>query len=106
MTLDYVTPAHAAGIVAEFRRAMPAGIFLILSIGISNDTPDLARDVIKAYHAAPVHLHSREQVAGYFTGLEIIEPGLTEARHWRPPRPQTAAARPADILTGVGRKAR
>jgi S-adenosyl methyltransferase len=86
---------------------MPAGSFLILSIGINNDTLDLARDVIKAYRAAPVHLHSREQVAGYFAGLDIVEPGLTEARHWRPPQPQAASApRPADILAGVARKGR
>jgi hypothetical protein len=105
MILDYVTPAQAAGIVAEFRRAMPAGSFLILSIGINNDTPDLARDVIKAYRAASVHLHSREQVADYFAGLEIIEPGLTEARYWRPDQPQPVSTpRPADILAGVGRK--
>jgi hypothetical protein len=54
-----------------------------------------------------VHLHSREQVAGYFAGLEIIEPGLTEARYWQPDRPQPAdTPRPADILAGVGRKTR
>ncbi|HET9968859.1 MAG TPA: SAM-dependent methyltransferase [Streptosporangiaceae bacterium] len=103
--LDYVPPAQAAEIVAEFQRAMPAGSFLILSIGMNNDTPDPARDVIKAYRAAAVHLHSREQVAGYFAGLEIVAPGLTEARYWRPDRPQPVSApRPGDILAGVGRK--
>lgn len=105
MILDYVPPAQAAEIVAEFQRAMPAGSFLILSIGMNNDTPDLARDVIRAYRAASVHLHSREQVAGYFAGLEVVAPGLTEMRYWRPDRPQPVSApRPADVLAGVGRK--
>jgi hypothetical protein len=103
--LDYVEPARAAEIMAVFRTAMPAGSFLILSIGINNDRPDVARDVIEAFRAAQVHLHSREQVAGYFAGLDLIEPGLTEARRWRPLQPPPAYDNPrtADLLVGVGK---
>jgi S-adenosyl methyltransferase len=104
--LDYVEPAQAAGIVAAFRHAMPSGSFLILSIGMNDSAPDVAEDVIKAYRAAQVHLHSRDQVAGYLAGLEIVEPGLTEARRWRPAQaPAAEDPRPADILAGVARKA-
>jgi S-adenosyl methyltransferase len=103
--LDFFEPAQAAGIVAAFRDAMPAGSFLIVSIGINND-PGLAQEWIKAYAAARVHLHSREQIAGYFAGLELVDPGLTEVRYWRPPRPQAADdPRPADLMAGVGRMA-
>jgi hypothetical protein len=104
MILDYVEPARAAEVTATLRAAMPPGSFLILSIGINNDTPDVARDVIKAFRSAQVHLHTREQVAGYLADLEIAEPGLVAARHWRPARPQPDETRPADILAGVGRK--
>jgi S-adenosyl methyltransferase len=104
--LDYVEPAQAAGIVAAFRHAMPAGSFLVLSIGVNDNAPDVARDVIKAFRAAQVHLHGRDQVAGYLAGLEVVEPGLTEARRWRPAQPPAADdPRPADIRAGVGRKA-
>jgi len=103
--LDFVEPAQADGIVAAFRGAMPPGSFLILSISINDSAPDLAGNVIKAYNAGPVHLHSRDQIVGYFTGLELVEPGVTEARRWRPPHPQVdAGSRPADLLAGVGRK--
>ena len=103
--LDFFEPAHAAEIVAAFRHAMPTGSFLILSIGINND-PGLAQDWIKAYRAARVHLHSREQIAAYFAGLELVEPGLTAVRHWQPLQPQAADnPRPADLVAGVGRKA-
>jgi hypothetical protein len=107
IVLDYVEPGQAAQIVAAFREAMPAGSFLILSIGMNNDTPELAEDVIRAYRAAAqVYLHSREQVAGYFAGLELVNPGLTEARHWRQPLPMAdETPRPADLMVGVGRKA-
>jgi hypothetical protein len=105
VVLDYVEPEQAARVMAVFREAMPAGSFLVVSIGTNNDTPDLAKDVIEAYRAAQVHVHTREQVAGYFAGLQIVEPGLTEARRWRPAQPLADnGPRPADLLAGVGRK--
>jgi len=106
MVLDYVEPAQAADIVATFGRAMTAGSFLIISIGANNNAPDLAERVIETWTAGLLHLHGREQVAGYFAGFDLVEPGLTEARRWR--RLHAAAGadeRPADILVGVGRKA-
>jgi S-adenosyl methyltransferase len=105
MILDFVEPAAAADLTAVFRRAMPPGSFLIISIGINNNTPEVAKQVIETYTAGMVHVHSREQIAGYFAGLEIVEPGLTEARYWRPPPEQAnAGSRTADVLAGVGRK--
>ena len=103
--LDFFEPAQAAGIAAVSWRAMPAGSFLIVSIGVSND-PGPAQDWITAYNAARVHLHSREQAVGYFAGLELVPPGLTEARHSQPLQPQLAdGPRPADLLAGVDRRA-
>jgi hypothetical protein len=104
--LDFFESTEAARIVAAFRSAMPAGSYLVISLGINND-PDLGQDFIKAYSAAQVHLHSREQIADYFAGLELVEPGLTEVRHWQSaqPRAEDDVLRPADLLAGVGRKA-
>ena len=105
MVLDFVEPATASDITAVFRRTMPPGSFLIISIGINNNTPEVARRVIETYTAATVHVHRRDQITGYFEGLELAEPGLTEARHWRPPPAQPpAGSRTADVLAGVGRK--
>ena len=104
MILDLVEPAEATRIVDEFRRAMPSGSFFVASVSVNNDG-DLAERMLKAYTAATMHLHSREQIASYFAGLELAEPGLTEARRWRPPdREQVTGDRPADVLAGVGRK--
>lgn len=105
--LDFFEPARAAKIMAEFRDAMPAGSFLILCIGINNDTPGMAQDFIAAYRAAAqVHIHSHEQIAGYLAGLGLVEPGLTTARHWRPEHPvMDDDLRPADLMVGVARKA-
>jgi hypothetical protein len=76
-----------------------------MSIGTNNDTPDVAQDVIRAYRAAQVHMHTREQVAAYFAGLQIVEPGLLEVRRWRPGHPLADdGPRPADLLAGAGLK--
>jgi hypothetical protein len=87
---------------------MPAGSFVILCIGISNGAAGIAKDWDKAYcGVAKMYLHSRDQIKGYFTGLEIVEPGLTEARNWRTGQPHASTAPlPIDALAYVGRKPR
>lgn len=106
MILDFIEPPQAADVVAAFGRALPPGSFLIISMGINNDTPDVADQVIAEYTAATVHVHSREQIVGYFAGFELAEPGLTEARYWRAEPDQVdSGSRPADLIAGVGRKA-
>jgi hypothetical protein len=105
MVLNFVSPDEATRIMATFRDAMPSGSFLMVSLGVNDDAPDLARDFIQAYSPAQVHLHSRAQIAGYFAGLELVEPGLTEARYWQAPVPPAdSGRRRADALAGLGRK--
>ncbi len=108
VVLDFVRPAEAGRVMAVLRDAMPAGSFVILCIGTSNGGAGIARDWDKAYCCvAKMYLHSREQIEGYFTGLEIVEPGLIEARNWRPRRPPASTAPlPIDALAYVGRKSR
>jgi S-adenosyl methyltransferase len=50
---------------------------------------------------AQLHRRTREQIAGYFTGLEMVRPGLVFLPEWR------AAADPAHVIpcyAGVARK--
>jgi hypothetical protein len=104
MILHFFEPAQAGDIVARFVRAIAPGSFLIISVGINN-APGLADRVTTAYTAGALHVHDRHQIAGYFTGLEVVEPGLTEVRRWRPTRlAAVTPSRPADVLGGVGRK--
>jgi O-methyltransferase involved in polyketide biosynthesis len=104
MLLHFLDDGEAANIVAAFTGALAPGSFLIASVGINNDDV-LADRVTTAYNASDLHDHGRTQIASYFAGLEIVEPGLTEARNWRPEHPQAdEPAHPADVLAGVGRK--
>jgi O-methyltransferase involved in polyketide biosynthesis len=109
MILHFFDPAQAAGIVARFVRALAPGSFLIISVGVNSDA-GLADQVTAEYTAGGLHVHHRGQIAGYFTGLELVGPGLTEARNWLLAHNQGAmpfqhgVSRPADVLAGIGRK--
>lgn len=53
-------------------------------------------------HADPPYvLRGRDQFAGFFDGLELIEPGVTSAPLWRP---GSGDAQSLDVVCGVGRK--
>jgi hypothetical protein len=97
-------PAEAARIARAFITALAPGSYLILSVGTDND-PDLHSRFIKTYTASSLHYHSPEQIAGYLGDLDLIDPGLTDARYWRDqPGQETAGERSAIVLAGVGVK--
>ena len=52
--------------------------------------------------AVPYHLRSPEQFERFFTGLELVEPGVVPVPHWRP----DPGAEPVEIYSycGVARK--
>jgi S-adenosyl methyltransferase len=104
--LDFIDPGQSAELMAAFRAAMPAGSYLILSIG-TDQHPVVVRDLAVAFRGTlRLHRHSREQIAGYVAGLEVAEPGMISARCWRPSRPPRAehAPRRAEALGVVARK--
>jgi hypothetical protein len=56
--------------------------------------------------AIPYRLRSPEQIAGFFEGLELVEPGVVSCPRWRPDPPGTSDGGPAEVdaYGGVGRK--
>lgn len=59
---------------------------------------------LNAVMAESVVLRSRDEVAGLFGELEIVEPGVVQLPEWRPD-PGTAPAGPLPMWCGVARKA-
>jgi S-adenosyl methyltransferase len=95
--------------IATLRDAMPPGSYLALSHGTADfHPPGTARRAGQAYDkaAAPLVLRTRAQVAAFFDGFDLIEPGLVQAPLWRPdgtpPRPKDLTK--IGIYAGVGRK--
>jgi hypothetical protein len=98
-----------AGIVGRLRAAMTPGSYLVISHGASEERPATAEDVVNAYQKATARavLRTRAEVLPFFTGFELIEPGLVYAAQWRPDVRNQARdlADPGTAMTlaGIGR---
>ena len=74
------------GIVARLMAAMPAGSYLTISHPAIDIHPAQS-NVQRIYNEnVPTQqtLRTREQVARFFAGLELVEPGLVQVHQWRP----------------------
>ena len=95
-----------AGIVASLKSAVPPGSYLALSHPAADIDADAMADAQQRQNqmqAEQVRFRRRDEVAGFFDGLEMIEPGLVRAPEWRPGTPAEAQARAA-LWAGLGRK--
>jgi hypothetical protein len=80
------------GIVAAYRDACPAGSYLAVST-MSRDEADPATDeqldgLLALYESADekVYPRTKEAIADWFAGTELVEPGLVLLHQWRPER--------------------
>ncbi|MEO3813538.1 SAM-dependent methyltransferase [Sphaerisporangium sp. B11E5] len=95
--------------VGELRDWMPAGSHLVVTHAVLDSRPKPADQVVPVYQRvfrrSEDASRTREQVLGFFDGLELLDPGLVYIRQWRPDNP-LAARDPERIwmVGGVGRK--
>jgi hypothetical protein len=94
-------------IVAKVMGAVPPGSYLALSHSASDlfdqETKDNFRSVVDRMVQQQYTPRSREQVARFFAGTDIIEPGLVPIEEWRP-EPGTDNTRKSRVWGAVGRK--
>jgi hypothetical protein len=103
--LGHVTDyAEARSIVAGLLDGLPAGSYLAINDSI-NTSPELeeALRVYEASGAVPYRTRSLEEFAGYFDGLELVEPGVVLVADWRPD-PDAARGPEIPQVGGAGRK--
>jgi hypothetical protein len=93
-------------IVAQLADAVPPGSYLALSHVASDIEPDKMAETRKhlnqLMHEKQTH-RSHAEVARFFQGLEIVEPGVVPVPQWRPDS-DLEAKRPSVMWGGVGRK--
>lgn len=95
--LPFAEDAHARHIVQTYREALPIGSYLV----IGHSTPQLAHDSHGGIG------RTADQMAAFFAGLELIDPGIVDATQWRSDvddDPVGVPPEPHAILCGVGRK--
>jgi hypothetical protein len=92
------------GIVGQFRDRICTGSCLVLSQFASDSDPEAmaALRAVAAGTAVETYFRPRSQIQQFFSGFELLEPGLTDVQMWRPDA-ATAATR-LKIAGAVGRK--
>jgi S-adenosyl methyltransferase len=94
------------GIVTELLDAIPPGSYLVLSHPASDIDAEKMIEMAKRLNqlmSQRVDLRTRDQVARFFDGLELVHPGVVRIPEWRPDAPGDIAT-PATMWGGVGRK--
>lgn len=96
---------EACAIVRELVAGLPSGSFLVQYD--STATSEAYVQAIQQYNeggSIPYILRSPEQLARYFDGLELLEPGVASCSRWRPDT--EALGLPAEVhqYGGVARK--
>ncbi|MFD6227496.1 SAM-dependent methyltransferase [Streptomyces sp. NPDC060232] len=103
--------------VAELRDALAPGSLLILTHASYEGIPlteEVASGTVGVYRNIrnPLVMRTGEQIARFFEGFDMVEPGLVSMPHWRPDRSEDGedGEAPEDPYAfsgygGVGRKA-
>ncbi|MFD5753033.1 SAM-dependent methyltransferase [Streptomyces sp. NPDC127033] len=92
------------GITRTLVDALPSGSYLLLSHTTFDEHPQYRDVVTTAYKEGeiPLRMRDRAEVARFFDGLELVEPGLVTAAHWYKDGP-APAPEPSGFYAGVAR---
>jgi hypothetical protein len=102
--LHFLDAGTAREVTAGYARLIAPGSCLVISCAAYDDEA-LAKKLAAEYTAGQFVNHAREDVVSFFAGLELVGPGVTEARTWRAWMPQPVLRhREGHVLAGVARR--
>ena len=98
---------EARSILDRLVSALPSGSYVVVNDGTNVVNPEARDEATRVSIEAGTPYISRhpDEIAGFFQGLELVEPGVVSSSRWRPDAPAGAPA-PAevDVFCGVARK--
>jgi S-adenosyl methyltransferase len=95
-------------IVARLVDAMPPGSYLVVSDTASDIRPEVVAESqrrLNARMAGRQTRRTRAEIQQYFTGLEMVPPGLVTLNRWRPEADDPDPGEDIAAYCGIGRKA-
>ncbi|MEU8268489.1 SAM-dependent methyltransferase [Sphaerisporangium sp. NPDC049002] len=96
---------EARSIVRWLMDALPPGSHLAIADATStSEAFEQAQDQYNEGGSVPYLLRAPEEIARFFEGLELVEPGVVELSRWRPDPSPFDTAVPVDEVCGVARK--
>jgi O-methyltransferase involved in polyketide biosynthesis len=102
----------ARSITSQLMHALPSGSYLAIADGVAAseylDSAQRRYDAQQRYNGStpvPYHLRRPDQIASFFDGLDLVEPGVVPCPRWKPDAPGTdGPASAAAAYCGVARK--
>jgi hypothetical protein len=94
---------NPSGAVARLASAMPSGSYLA-AMQSATGLADAAARRWERLLGMPVYLRDAPEVAGWFRGLELLEPGVVELHRWRPGPDEPEQSAGNLMLGAVARK--
>ncbi|WP_369217534.1 SAM-dependent methyltransferase [Streptomyces flavofungini] len=104
-TLGHVAEhSRARDLVTRLMAALPSGSYLVISDSTAtSDGMIAASNEYNRSGAIPYYVRSVEEIAAFFDGLDLVEPGVEQVTRWRPETPDADAVK-VDAYGAVGRK--
>ncbi|MFK4542271.1 hypothetical protein RKD29_001867 [Streptomyces tendae] len=98
----------AHDLVRRLLDALPAGSHLVMTHATADFTPEESRAATEKLRAAGVTLalRSREEFTRFFTGLDLVEPGIEVPHLWHPELGDPVAGQDDGVIPGYAAVAR
>ncbi|GAA3027899.1 SAM-dependent methyltransferase [Streptosporangium longisporum] len=97
----------ARALVRRFVDALPSGSYLVFEDGTNVVIPEAAKQaeqVVQEGRAYDYRLRTPEQIARFFDGLKVLDPGVVSVSRWRPAPSSWGEPEEVDAFGGVGLK--
>ena len=96
---------EARSIVQSLLDGLPTGSFLVETDGTDSSPEYLAAiEMYRDSGGVPYNARTHEEIAGYYTGLDVVDPGVVPIHLWRPEPNVFGEAPDVSESGGVGRK--
>jgi trans-aconitate methyltransferase len=84
MILQFVELRAGLDLVARYVAALAPGSYVVVSVPVLDDSPDSDKlESLYSAEASQLYRRKAADVASFLTGLDLLPPGVTDARAWR-----------------------
>ena len=94
-------------IVTRLMDAVPAGSYLAVTHSTSEVSGERVVEAVRQWNQVaptPYHLRTPQEIAAFFDGLELVDPGIVPCPRWRPDPHDIGSVRDMDEYCALGRK--
>jgi S-adenosyl methyltransferase len=105
--LNHILGDEAYDIVGQLTAAVPTGSYLVISHPTAEVRGDEVEEAMRRWNeqgATPIRTRTPAEIARFFHGFELLEPGLVSLSLWRPNPSDVGSPEPVHGFGAVGRK--